>query len=208
MSCPFSAKKSDTTQRLTKVLDHLEPNVVSGQAQNDYVRNYRKQLKECRDELWKFIDKENCNPILVRLAWHDSGTYDRTIRSWPTCGGANGSIRFDTELKHGANAGLAKAVNYLKPFKQKYKDVSWADLIQLASVIAIEHAGGPVIPIRFGRVDTAEEKECPKEGNLPAANPPFPDSSPDAAVHLRRVFYRMGFDDKDIVALSGAHTLG
>lgn len=26
--------------------------------------------------------------------------------------------------------------------------------------------------------------------------------------HLRHIFYRMGFDDKGIVALSGAHTLG
>ena len=34
---------------------------------------------------------------------------------------------------------------------------------------------------------------------------------PDAAQgaqHLRDVFYRQGFDDKDIVALSGAHTVG
>jgi hypothetical protein len=28
------------------------------------------------------------------------------------------------------------------------------------------------------------------------------------AEHLRNVFYRMGFDDRDIVALSGGHTLG
>ena len=30
----------------------------------------------------------------------------------------------------------------------------------------------------------------------------------DTAQHLRDIFYRMGFDDKDIVALSGAHALG
>ena len=103
----------------------------------------------------------NCNPILVRLAWHDSGTYDRTITTFPKCGGANGSIRFKEELAHGANAGLSKAINYLKPFKEKYPSISWADLIQLASVTAIQHAGGPLIPIRFGRVDS---NECPPEG--------------------------------------------
>jgi L-ascorbate peroxidase len=37
---------------------------------------------------------------------------------------------------------------------------------------------------------------------------PFADGSKDAAEHLRKVFYRMGLDDQDIVALSGAHTLG
>jgi L-ascorbate peroxidase len=41
----------------------------------------------------------------VRLGWHDSGTYDRNIKEWPQRGGANGSLRFDAELKHGANAG-------------------------------------------------------------------------------------------------------
>lgn len=29
-----------------------------------------------------------------------------------------------------------------------------------------------------------------------------------AQAHLRNVFYRMGFDDEGIVALSGAHTIG
>ena len=56
---------------------------------------------------------------------------------------ANGSIRFEQELGHGANAGLSK------PFKEKYPEISWADLIQLASVTAVELAGGPLIPIRF-----------------------------------------------------------
>jgi L-ascorbate peroxidase len=37
---------------------------------------------------------------------------------------------------------------------------------------------------------------------LSAADPPSP------AEHLREVFYRMGLSDKEIVALSGAHTLG
>jgi L-ascorbate peroxidase len=41
----------------------------------------------------------------VRLGWHDAGTYDRNIKEWPQRGGANGSLRFDVELKHGANAG-------------------------------------------------------------------------------------------------------
>ena len=104
----------------------------------------------------------------IYIAWHDSGTYDRTVGvgRFPLCGGANGSIRFKQELSHGANAGLQKAVNYLKPFKSKYPEISWADLIQLASVVAIQHAGGPLIPIRFGRVDTNSESECPAEGNL------------------------------------------
>ena len=45
------------------------------------------------------------------------------------------------------------------------------------------------------------------EGNLPAAAAPFP-SGETAEGHLRCVFHRMGLTDQDIVALSGAHTLG
>ena len=41
----------------------------------------------------------------VRLAWHDSGTYDQRIKDWPQRGGANGAIRFDPEMNMGANAG-------------------------------------------------------------------------------------------------------
>lgn len=39
-------------------------------------------------------------------------------------------------------------------------------------------------------------------------NAPFGDGSPSPESHLRRVFHRMGLDDRDITALSGAHTLG
>lgn len=49
----------------------------------------------------------------VRLGWHDAGTYDKNIEEWPQRGGANGSLRFDVELKHGANAGtLTRLLSY------------------------------------------------------------------------------------------------
>jgi cytochrome c peroxidase len=46
-------------------------------------------------------------PTIVRLAWHCSGTYDKDARDG---GSAGGTIRFKNELAHGANAGLALAV--------------------------------------------------------------------------------------------------
>lgn len=42
----------------------------------------------------------------VRLGWHDAGTYNKNIEEWPKRGGANGSLRFEVELKHAANAGM------------------------------------------------------------------------------------------------------
>merc|ERR1719310_2761556 len=55
------------------------------------------------------LKEKNCGPVFVRLAWHDSGTYDVSIpdSEWPKAGGAIGSIRFEPEINHGANAGLA-----------------------------------------------------------------------------------------------------
>lgn len=75
----------------------------------------------------EFIKEKKCGPILVRLAWHDSGSYDKDGGEFPLCGGANGSIRFDVEQGHGANAGLAKARDWMETIKSKYPDVSYAD---------------------------------------------------------------------------------
>ncbi|AEE82637.1 stromal ascorbate peroxidase [Arabidopsis thaliana] len=160
------------------------------------------QLKNAREDIKELLSTKFCHPILVRLGWHDAGTYNKNIKEWPQRGGANGSLRFDIELKHAANAGLVNALNLIKDIKEKYSGISYADLFQLASATAIEEAGGPKIPMKYGRVDASGPEDCPEEGRLPDAGPPSP------ATHLREVFYRMGLDDKDIVALSGAHTLG
>ncbi|CAL1362429.1 unnamed protein product [Linum trigynum] len=160
------------------------------------------QLKSAREDIKQILNSKFCHPILVRLGWHDAGTYNKNIEEWPRRGGANGSLRFEIELKHAANAGLVNALSLLQPIKEKYSGVTYADLFQLASATAIEEAGGPKIPMKYGRVDVSSAEECPEEGRLPAAGPPSP------ADHLREVFYRMGLNDKEIVALSGAHTLG
>jgi len=60
--------------------------------------------------------------------------------------------------------------------------------------------GGPVIPWKPGRVD-GQPTDCPPDGRLPDGANPSPQ-------HPRDVFYRMGFNDQEIVALIGAHTLG
>lgn len=72
---------------------------------------------------------------------------------------------------------------------------------------------------RYGRVDASGPGQCSPEGNLPDGNAgpngkyggkggtkPTEDKTPNG--HLRKVFYRMGLNDEEIVALSGAHTFG
>jgi cytochrome c peroxidase len=59
--------------------------------------------------------------------------------------------------------------------------------------------GGPIIPWRPGRADK-DLAACTPDGRLPDGS--------KGAKHVRDIFYRMGFNDQEIVALSGAHALG
>lgn len=154
---------------------------------------YRKEIEGVRRNLRALISSKSCAPIMLRLAWHDAGTYDAKTKT----GGPNGSIRNEVELEHAANKGLKTAVDLCEEIKAKHPKITYADLYQLAGVVAVEVTGGPTIDFVPGRKDSAV---CPEEGRLPDAK--------KGASHLRDVFYRMGLSDQDIVALSGGHTLG
>ncbi|RAL49304.1 unnamed protein product [Cuscuta campestris] len=154
---------------------------------------YLKEIERARRDLRALISSKNCAPIMLRLAWHDAGTYDAKIKA----GGPNGSIRNEEEYCHAANNGLKIAIDLCETVKSKHPKISYADLYQLAGYVAVEVTGGPSIEFVPGRKDS---KVSPKEGRLPDAK--------KGAPHLREVFYRMGLSDRDIVALSGGHTLG
>jgi len=151
-------------------------------------------------------------PFFIRLAWHSAGTYCTTSKT----GGSNGAtMRFKPELGWGANAGLGKAQDMLDPVKQKFPNLSYSDLWIFAACVAIEEMGGNKVPFRPGRTDKTKgtfSTPCPvwtgathKDGRLPGADCGAPAAT---AAHLRYIFNRMGMDDKEIVALSGAHGLG
>ena len=92
----------------------------------------------------------------------------------------------------------------------KYSEagLSYADLYTLAGVTAIHEMGGPVIGWSSGRVDAPDESAVTPDGRLPNADVGPPLSDPSDAAHLRTIFNRMGFDDREIVVLSGAHAVG
>jgi L-ascorbate peroxidase len=106
-------------------------------------------LKGAQAMIDGIIDEKNCNPVFVRLAWHDSGTYDVNIKEWPRCGGAIGSVRMKPEITHGANKGLAAAADLLECVKEAFPDMSYADILQMASARSIELAGGPKIDMKY-----------------------------------------------------------
>lgn len=81
----------------------------------------------------------------------------------------------------------------------KFPWITYSDLWILAGVCAIQEMQGPMIPYRPGRSDR-DVQACTPDGRLPDAT--------KGADHLRNIFNRMGFNDQEIVALSGAHALG
>lgn len=149
-------------------------------------------------------------PFFVRLAWHCSGTYCKASQDG---GSDGGTMRFCPEADHGGNAGLGSARSLLEPLFEKYKfaGVTHADLYVFSGSVAIEAMGGPSLPFRAGRSDAAgpcpankKDARFTPDGRLPDAD----GRGKLPGAHVRDIFYRMGFNDQEIVALSGAHGLG
>ncbi|TPX57427.1 hypothetical protein SpCBS45565_g08205 [Spizellomyces sp. 'palustris'] len=162
------------------------------------------QFQEVYNDIAKLLDSNpdyddgSYAPVLVRLAWHASGTYSKHDK---TGGSYGATMRFPVEAEWSANAGLKVARDLLEPIKKKYGDaLSYSDLWSVGGVVAIQEMGGPTIKWRPGRVDQTVDKTTP-DGRLPDANAEHPN-------HHREIFYRMGFNDQEIVALLGAHAIG
>ena len=80
--------------------------------QEDYQKVYQAIAKRL-DEHDEYEDG-SYGPVLLRLGWHASGTFDKMTGT----GGSNGAtMRFPPEGDHGANAGLKAARDFLAPVK-------------------------------------------------------------------------------------------
>jgi cytochrome c peroxidase len=83
---------------------------------NPTKEDYQKVYDAVAKLLWEKDDYDDGSygPVLLRLAWHASGTYDAATGT----GGSNGAtMRFAPEGDHGANAGLKAARDFLEPVK-------------------------------------------------------------------------------------------
>ncbi|KAL2518024.1 putative L-ascorbate peroxidase 6 [Abeliophyllum distichum] len=145
------------------------------------------------EEIRKVLSKTKAAGLL-RLVFHDAGTFDKDDKT----GGMNGSVVYEVDRPE--NAGLKKSLKILEKAKSQVdavEPVSWADMIAVAGAEAIFVCGGPKIPVQLGRLDA---KMPDPEGKLP-------EESLDA-VALKQCFERKGFTTQELIALSGAHTLG
>ncbi|KAG2212333.1 hypothetical protein INT47_001693 [Mucor saturninus] len=189
----FKTKTAPVTETETK--SKTAPAAKTEKKNIDYQKVYN-DIAEMLDEDPEY-DDGSYGPVLFRLAWHCSGTYDKETQT----GGSNGAtMRFKPEATHSANNGLAIARDLLEKIHQKYPEISYGDLWTLAGVCAVQELGGPTIPWRAGRQDALEASQCTPDGRLPDAT--------KKEDHARDVFHRMGINDREIVALMGGHTLG
>lgn len=146
-----------------------------------------------KDEMKKVLTKVKAAGVL-RLVFHDAGTFDSSENS----GGMNGSIVY--ELDRPENKGLKKFLKILEKAKNVVDEkhsVSWADIIAVAGAEAVSICGGPEIPVRLGRVDSLTPDP---EGRMP-------EESLDAP-RLKESFQGKGFSTQELIALTGAHTIG
>jgi L-ascorbate peroxidase len=146
-----------------------------------------------REDLMACMPLEEA-PAFLRLAFHDAGTYDVKTHT----GGAGGAIHLAAELSRGENAGWGSTcVGLLNDVKGRFPEISWADLVAIGGAAAVAKCGGPVIEVGIGRIDATEPAP---EHRLP--------TSDEGAARLKAHFGGMGLGPRDLVALSGGHTLG
>jgi catalase-peroxidase len=185
---------------------------------------------------WWPADFGHYGPLVIRMVWHDAGTY-RTVDGR---GGAGaGMQRFAPLNSWPDNRNLDKARRLLWPVKKKYgRKISWADLMIFAGNRALETMGFKTFGFAGGRPDVWEPDEdvywgpertwlgderhggvrelanplAADQMGLIYVNPEGPNTVPDpltSARDIRETFRRMGMNDEETVALiAGGHSFG
>lgn len=138
---------------------------------------------------------------LLRLAFHDAGTYVKVNNT----GGANGSLRF--EINAPSSAGLQRGLQLLQQVQQQLARqnifVSYADLFQLGGAAGVHFTGGPDI---FAQVTMGRKDATVADANLNQVLPAA--SGNQNAPSLKAMFAAKGLTTRELVALSGAHSIG
>lgn len=107
--------------------------------------NQRRQRSEFQSKIKILLSttikaKPELVPSLLKLALNDAMTYDKATKS----GGANGSIRFSSELSRAENEGLSDGLSLIEEVKKEIDSISkggpisYADIIQLAGQSAVK----------------------------------------------------------------------
>ncbi|XP_028092437.1 peroxidase 4-like [Camellia sinensis] len=169
---------------------------------NFYSKTCPKLLDTAKSVVKYAVSKERrMGASLLRLHFHDCFV-----------NGCDGSILLDDtssftgEKTAGPNNNSVRGFNVIDDIKSKVEGicpgvVSCADIVAIAARDSVEVLGGPTWEVKLGRRDS-------KTASFSAANsgvipPPF-----STLNNLINRFQAVGLSTKDMVALSGAHTIG
>lgn len=169
---------------------------------NFYSKTCPKLLDTAKSVVKYAVSKERrMGASLLRLHFHDCFV-----------NGCDGSILLDDtssftgEKTAGPNNNSVRGFNVINDIKSKVEGicpsvVSCADIVAIAARDSVEVLGGPTWEVKLGRRDS-------KTASFSAANsgvipPPF-----STLNNLINRFQAVGLSTKDMVALSGAHTIG
>jgi len=141
----------------------------------------------------------------IRFAFHDAATWNNTLPLFqPASGGADASLLLvPSEINRPENNGLQPYWTFLNQFLTSFNgQIGAADLVYFAANAAVVLCpGGPAVTTLVGR------------GDSDGVTPSFENLMPNAfgagsdADTLVALFAAKGFDETDLAALVGAHTV-
>ena len=180
----------------------LPSSKIAAHAATITMQNEEEVRKNLRQVLESKIQKTKC-PAVLRVAFHDAGTFNKASND----GGMNGSVLY--ELGRPESFGLKRGLNPIKEVYEEMKargfgddtgGVSLADCIACAGAYAIELTGGPKFleSIPLGRRDASS---ADPENRMPVETL----RGKELREHFQNLY---GLSSQEMIALSGAHTIG
>ncbi|XP_038692958.1 peroxidase 3-like [Tripterygium wilfordii] len=164
-----------------------------------YAKSCPEAEKIVFDSVIKHIhDSPSLAPSLLRLHFHDC-----FVR------GCDASVLLKSKRKkaeRNAPPNLTlRGFSFIDSVKSKLEAecpgiVSCADIIALAAMDTVAAIGGPFCRIPTGRRDGKTSRKSEASKNIPSPTSNF--------TNLEKLFANQGLDSKDLVVLSGAHTIG
>ena len=127
----------------------------------------------------------------IRTAFHDMATADVSTG----LGGLDASLLFEMDRSENIGAAFQSTFIFLQSFLTVQSSIS--DLLALSMYTAVRACGGPIVPIRAGRIDATEAG---------ATGVPEPQ---DPTLTFVAQFARMGFNTSEMIEVTACgHTVG
>lgn len=142
-------------------------------------------------------------PATLRLFFHDCAVTGCDASVLVASTGSNKAEKDHPDNLSLAGDGFDTVIQAKKALDANAKcrnKVSCADILALATRDVIVAAGGPNYKVELGRFDGKTSTASSVEGKLP--KPSF------KLDQLNNVFQKLGLNQNDMIALSGAHTVG